>query len=140
MNNNINIIQKILENEIAGENLIYPFISGLNQREKAILELRGQGLPLSFIGKKLRVTRERVRQIEEKAKDKLEFQKKIILQLSEKLGEYLFEEKEIEKAFENWYIENKKGDFLTSKIEWQDFCKNLWQFKQNKEDKSDNKV
>lgn len=45
----------------------------LTEKEKIVLELRSKGLTLEQIGKQINVTRERVRQIEWKAKKKTEY-------------------------------------------------------------------
>ena len=129
MNNNL--IKTILERELEQKDLIFPFISGLSQREKAILSLREQGKALSEIGRKLKLTRERIRQIEAKANAKLEYQKEIIEKLAQCLGEYLFTEEEVEKAFFKFSVPNKWG-YATIKLKWQDFSRQLW-IKKSKE-------
>ena len=124
-----NIIQKIIEQKLADNSLIYPFIADLSNRDKAILTYRRQGKPLSFIGKKLGITRERVRQLEAKAERKLEYQKEIIAQVVIALKEYLFTENEIEAAFFEW---QKSQPIGKTKMHLVDFNKALWQLKQEK--------
>ena len=123
-----NFIKTILGWELEQKNLVYPFVAGLTQREKAILSLREQGKPLSLIGEKLSLSRERVRQIEEKANEKIKYQKDIIQTLADKLGEVLFEENEIEKALKE-YLKGKT--YPEMKLEWVKFNKILWKNKKN---------
>jgi len=126
MNNNL--IRTILERELEEKNLIFPFVSDLTQTEIAILNLRKQGKSLSFIAKKLGgISRERVRQIEEKAKAKIDFKRKITETLTQKLGEVLFTEDEIEKVFLDWH---KGTPISDAKLRWNDFSKKLWKLKQ----------
>jgi len=121
-----NLITKILERELSEKNLIYPFVSDLTQREKAVLSLREQGKTFGFIGGKLGITRQRVEQIERKAKAKLDFQRKIVYALSERLGECLFTEREIECAFLKTL---KSQKYASGKLEWLKFNRNLWEIK-----------
>lgn len=118
------IIKKVLEQELENKNLIYPFISGLDGKEIKILELRRQGQTLQEIGNKLELTRERVRQIEEKALSKITFQKKIIEVLAEAIGKVVFVEQEIEQS----YIEMLGDviDYTNKKIKYQELAKILW--------------
>jgi len=138
-----NIIQNIIEQELRQKSLFYPFISGISPREKAILELRKGGKnkrTLQQIGDKFKLTRERVRQVESKAKTKLDYQAEIIQRLANKISEYVFTEKEIEIAFSNYLNENppiNKGstavvDYSGMKLFWMDFNKHLWQLKNRK--------
>ena len=130
MNNNL--IKSILERELESKNLIFPFIDGLTNRERLVLEMRSQKKKLEEIGDEFspKLSRERVRQIEEKAKTKIDFQKKIIETLSLKLGEVLFDEKEIEKVFLDW---NKELPIPEAKLKWGGFSKRLWKLKQKNE-------
>ena len=73
----VNLIETYLK-EITSE-----FPVGLNQREKAVLALRGQGKTLQSIGDIMKITRERVRQIETMAKEKI--------LMNAKLAENLYE-------------------------------------------------
>lgn len=130
MNNNL--IRTILERELEQKNLFYPFLSGLTGREQKVLELRNQSpkKTLEYIGDKLKLTRERTRQIETRAYEKIKVQKDIVQTLANKLGEYLFEEGEIEKTFLSWV---KEDSVAGKKIRWQDFNKLLWKLKQKNE-------
>lgn len=128
MNNNL--IYSILERELQSKNLIFPFISGLTGREQKILEMRSRGQILQEVGNKLELTRERVRQIEQKAKTKIRFQNDIMATLTQRLGEYLFTESEIERAFLGYL---KEGSIAEKKLRWQDFSKKLWGIKQKDE-------
>lgn len=112
------IIKEVIERELLEKNLIFPFIGGLTQREKAVLRLRGQDKPLELIGKKFKITRQMVQKIELKAKIKNEYSRKIVDTLAEKISEVVFEEKEIERAFNE--------HFSKDKLEWLAFCKILW--------------
>jgi len=127
MENN-NLIKKILQQELKQKNLLYPFIGDLSKREIAILKLRKNKKTLQFIGKKFRITRERARQIETKAKIKIEFQDKIIDILAKRFGECLFDEKEIEKAFAKYLSKNIKK-YSARKLEWLVFNRLLWKNK-----------
>jgi len=125
---NSNLIQKILYQELREKNLVYPFISDLTKREKTILDLRGQGKPLQFIANKLKVTRERIRQIETRAKTKIEFQAKIMDTLACRFKECLFDEQEVEQAFNKYMI--KKGEYSARKLKWLEFSELLWRQKE----------
>lgn len=125
-----NIIQKIIEQKLVDNGLIYPFIADLTNRDKTILTYRKQGKPLAFIGKKLGITRERVRQLQAKAERKLEYQREIVAQLVISLEEYLFTEDEIEAAFFEWQKNQSIGKI---KMQFSDFNKVLWSLKQRSE-------
>lgn len=133
-----NIIQNIIEQELRQKSLFYPFISDITQREKAVVELRKQGKTLEEIGKKFGLTRERVRQVENKAKVKTDFQIEIIQRLAQKISEYVFVEDEIEQAFFNYLQEEPpidqsstaKADYSKMKLNWMDFSRHLWELKQ----------
>ena len=127
MNNN-NLIKKILEQELKQKNLLYPFIGDLSKREIAILKLRENKKTLQFIGKKFKITRERARQIETKAKVKIEFQNKVIDTLAKRFNEYLFDEGEIEKTFNN-YLSKDIKKYSKRKLEWLVFNRLLWKNK-----------
>ena len=122
-------IKKVLESELESKDLIFPFVSGLTNREKLVLELRSQNKKLEEIGEQMtpKLSRERVRQIEEKAKEKIAFQKKIIETLSQKLGEVLFDENEIQATLTDWLVLlGLKLDFAQRKVKALDFIKSLW--------------
>ena len=131
------IIQNIIEQELRQKSLLYPFISGITQREKAVLELRKQKKTLQEIGDKFKITRERVRQIETLAKSKLEYQAEIIERLAQRVGECVFTEVEIEQAFSNYLNENPPVDkdstaivdYSKMKLFWMDFNRWLWEGK-----------
>lgn len=130
MDNN-NLIKRILQQELKQKNLLYPFIGDLSKREVAILKLRSgneKKKTLQFVGKKFRITRERARQIETKAKIKIEFQNRIIDVLAKRFDECLFDEKEVEKAFTN-YLSKSIKKYSTRKLEWLIFNKLLWKNK-----------
>ena len=124
------IINKILRRELKSKDLIFPFLRGLTQREKDVLLLRKKGIKLESIGKKMGgISRERVRQIQRTAKNKIAFQDRIVEKLTEKLGESLFCEREIEKVFLSWF-KYKFGETLAKrKMVWQIFCRRLWRLK-----------
>ena len=124
---NDNTIKEIIVKELLSKNLIFPFVSGLSQREKAVLSYREQDKKLQWIGKKLgNLTRERVRQIELKAKAKNEYSRRIVETLAKKIGEVVFTERDVEWAF----LKTEKGKLAEKKVKWQSFCRVLWQFKQ----------
>ena len=129
-------IKEVLERELESKDLIYPFIAGLTNREKLVLELRSQNKKLEEIGEQMtpKLSRERVRQIEEKAKEKIAYQKKIIETLAKKLGEVLFEQSEIEEALVNWKNWFTTSDPMDKKCKALDFIKFLWETKVRKQD------
>ena len=114
-----NIIE-IIKQQLSEKGVFFPFISDLTQREKAVLELRNaeKSLSLEDIGDKMKITRERVRQIEAKAKQKVEYKEKTIQELAKKLSEFLFTEDEIGKAFLEAF---KDKDFTSTKIDLDKF-------------------
>ena len=137
-----NIIQSIIEQELQQKSLFFPFISDITQREKAILELRKQGKTLQEIGNKFnKLSRERVRQIEKKAKVKINFKAQIIERLAQKISRFVFTEDEIEVAFSNYLNESllidKEStaaiDYSKMKLLWMDFLRHLWKLKQRSE-------
>lgn len=120
------IIEKVLTRELLDKELLFPFISGLSQREKAILRMREEGKTLEEIGDKFGVTKERIRQLEERAHTKIKEMERIVEDLGAKVGGYVFTEDEVEEAF----LAYRGGDNLAEqKIEWQDFNKKLWEQK-----------
>jgi len=125
---NRNFIKNILEKELQEKNLIYPFIRDLTQREKVILSYRKKGLSLQEIGDKFGITRERIRQIEEKAKRKLEYQAEIMANLVARLSENLFTEDEVDLVFDE-YLSSKETSYTKRKLEWINFNKILWEKK-----------
>ncbi len=127
-----NIIKTILERELESKEMFYSFVSDLTKREQDILIWRGDDVSLNYIGKELNLTRERVRQIEVKANIKVNRKKEILNYLSEKLGEYLFNEYEVEKAFNKFYKKDKLG-VSAIKVMWSDFNKILWRLKKEKD-------
>ena len=73
------------------KNYINIAIDKLNEREKTIIKLRKlkeKSITLDELGKKLRISKERVRQIETKALEKL---KKALLEISQENKEFLFD-------------------------------------------------
>jgi hypothetical protein len=126
-----NIIVSILKKELLEKDIIYPFISGLNTREKAVLSFREGEKTLDEIGKKFRITRERVRQVEEKAKQKLSYQNEIIEKLAIWISKFVFSDQEIMLAFVNWK-KSKVEDINVPDIiaEYNDFNKFLLELKQ----------
>jgi transcriptional regulator len=119
-----NMIEKIIENEFS--NVFYPFISSLTDREKAVLELRAGGETMESLGNKFDITRERVRQIEAKAKEKIKYQKDIISKLAKKLDEFLFTESEVEEAFIEWQKKVQNiSNYTQAKMLWVEFEKIL---------------
>jgi len=130
------LIKKIIEQEIKEKNLIYPFVAGLTKRERAILSFRERGKSLQFIGNRLGVTRERVRQLEERALNKLEYQEEIIENLVQRLSEFLFTEAEIEEAFHRYVLRSAKVDSeFQRKLKWLGFSRMLWRKKTSKRKK-----
>jgi len=123
---NENIIINILKQELVDKNIIYPFIADLTNKEKLVLELRKQGITLLDIGKRLKLTKERIRQIEEKANSKIDYQNKIVIHLAKKLSSVLFTEAEVEKAFLNYF---SGVDYSEAKLNWTHFSKILWKEK-----------
>ena len=133
------IIQNIIEQELRQKSLLYPFVSDITQREKAVLELRRQKKTLQQVGDKFKITRERVRQIEKLAKSKLKYQEGITERLAQKISEVVFTEEEIEQAFSNYLNENPPVDkdstaivdYSKMKLFWMDFNRWLWEGKKN---------
>jgi len=113
------IIKKLLESR----EVFFPFISDLTIREETILRMRdnNQG-SLADLAEKFKITRERVRQIESKARDKLRFKNDVFEKLAGKLETMLFTEQDIEKAFMEF---NKSDDYTTLKIKLERFLELL---------------
>ena len=131
-----NIIRTILERELKTKDMFFSFISDLTVREQKVLnwrESQDDKKSLEYIGEKLKLTRERVRQIEISANKKVKRKKEIVDYLAAKLGEYLFNEYEVEKAFNQFYKKDKLG-ISAIKVMWSDFVKLLWKIKQKKDD------
>jgi len=101
----------------------------LNQREMAVLSLRQQGKTLQEIGNNLKVTRERVRQIETTALKRQLRSKELAGKLYNSIKNYFFTEEEIEKAFSLYYVHLDNSNFLEEKMNLQDFIKILWEQK-----------
>lgn len=114
------IIKEILIKELLNKNLVFPFVNGLTQRERAVLNLREQEKTLQFIGDKFKITRQMVQKIEERANAKVEYSKIIVDTLAEKIGKVVFTENEIGQIFQ------KMGN---KKMRWEDFNKLLWENK-----------
>ena len=122
----VNLIETYLK-EITSE-----FPVGLNQREKAVLALRGQGKTLQSIGDIMKITRERVRQIETMAKEKILMNAKLAENLYERIAPYYITEGEIETAFLTWYSDVMGKDYLEGKVKFQDLLSMIWTEKQKK--------
>ena len=121
------IIQQIIEQELRQKGLFYPFIADLTAREKAVLELR-KSRTFEQVGEKFGISRQRVQQVEKQAKAKIDFQREIVEKLACKIGEFVFEEGEVERAF----IYYCGGDaYPEAKLEWLKFNKLLWENKKN---------
>lgn len=101
----------------------------LNQREMAVLTLRQQGKTLQDIGDQLKVTRERVRQIEGTALKRQLRSKESAQKLYNSIKGYFFTEEEVETAFSLWYDKLDKSNYLEGKMKLQDFIKILWEQK-----------
>ena len=125
-----NIIKTILERELKTKDMFFSFIADLTVREQKILAERKEK-SLEEVGREFGITRERVRQIEASANKKIKRKKQIIDYLADKLGEYLFNEYEVEKAFNQFYKKDKLG-ISAIKVMWSDFVKLLWKIKQRK--------
>ena len=125
------IIQGIIAQQLQDKRLFYPFIADLTAKEKAILSMRSDpDTTLEQIGERFKITRERVRQIEKKANDKLDYQRQIIETLAGEIEKSVFTEEEIEVVFSDYL--KKKGiakDIADIKVFWLDFNKLLWQQK-----------
>ena len=121
-------IKTIIIKELEEKNLIFPFISDISQREIAVLNWRKQRETLDSIGKKLGgYTRERIRQIEQTAKSKINAKEEIIDRLTSKISEVVFSEEDIEKGFFEYL---PKGTPVSkAKLEWNKFQKKLWTIK-----------
>jgi len=100
----------------------------LNQREMAVLTLRQQGKTLQEIGNNLKVTRERVRQIETTALKRQMMSKELAKELYNAIENFLFTEEELKQAFEE-YLSKGEGEYSTRKLKWLDFYKVLWENK-----------
>jgi transcriptional regulator len=124
------IIKLILNKQLEENRLFFPFINDLNGRESLVLKLRGEGKTLEEIGDRLYITRERIRQIEVKAKDKQEHKKKAMEVLTDALADGLFEESEIGEAFES-FLPNGLTQAERS-LEWLKLSKKLWELKRKK--------
>jgi DNA-directed RNA polymerase sigma subunit (sigma70/sigma32) len=124
-------IKEVIIKQLQEKRLIYPFVADLMVRERAILEMRKDPKnTLDGIGEKFGITRERVRQIEKKAKDKLDYQAQIIEILATEIGKNVFTEEEVEQVFSEYL--KKKGiakDVAGIKVFWADFSKILWKIK-----------
>ena len=116
----VNLIETYLK-EITSE-----FPVGLTQREKTVLVLREQGKTLQHIGDSMKITRERVRQIETIAKDKIKMNANLAENLYERIAPYYITEGEIECAFLAWYSDVMGKDFLEGKVKFQDLLKIIW--------------
>lgn len=83
-----NLLKQIIEHEL--------WMLKLSKREEKILKLRSEGRTLRSIGLEFKppLTQERVRQIEEKAKERLSFKNKTIQGLNKKIIKYLKEKNE----------------------------------------------
>lgn len=107
----------------------------LDQREKAILVLRSQNKTLQSIGDKMGITRERVRQLEGQAKQRIGKGRELAIKIYDIIKNYLFEDSEVEAAFLKWYSNKINPNFQMAKLDWQVLLKTLWEQKQN-EDKN----
>jgi len=101
-----------------------------DDRERAILALREQGKTLQEIGDVMHITRERVRQLEEKAKLRKVKGGNMVRDLYEQIKLFFFDEREVEDAFLSWYSK-EGGVLLDSRNKWKDFNKIMWD---NKDD------
>lgn len=83
---------------------IIAFINGLSERERFVLEARASGKTLDTIGQKLQITRERIRQIENKGKRKFAYwfsRNNIISKISAlRDGDSVLTQGELEEYFE----------------------------------------
>jgi DNA-binding CsgD family transcriptional regulator len=104
----------------------------LPQREKAILSLRQQGMTLQDIGNSMKITRERVRQLEEQAKRKLNISRELAEKLYKRVIPCFITEEEFESAFLRWYSEVMGRDYMEAKSKWQEILKIIWDEKQKK--------
>jgi hypothetical protein len=122
------IVKAIITREFVEGNLFYPFICDLTSREKAVLNLR-EGETLEDVGKRFRVTRERIRQIEEVGKKKIARKEEIMELLAEQISSNLFDEGEIEKVFMVCLPDNLS--VAEMKLRWTVFQKFLWKLKKS---------
>ena len=120
------IIKSIIAKELVEGNLFYPFICDLTNREKAVLNLR-KGETLEDVGKRFRLTRERIRQIESVAKKKMARKEEIMDLLTEQISANLFDEGEIERVFMFFLPDNLSVSEI--KLRWTAFQKKLWEYK-----------
>ena len=116
-------IKEIIKKQLESREVFFPFISDLTIKEETILRMRNnnQG-SLADLAEKFKITRERVRQIESKARDKLRFKNDVFEKLAGKLETMLFTEQDIEKAFMEF---NKSDDYTTLKIKLERFLELL---------------
>ena len=102
--------------------IIYPFISDLTSREKAVLQFRNNGDSMESIGERFKVSRERINQIEKKALEKLRYQKEIISGLAKLLSASFFSSDDIAKSFDEWHRDNLHiRDFTEINGNWRIF-------------------
>ena len=102
-----------------------------DQREKAVLALREQGKTLQSIGDQMNITRERVRQLEVRANERITKGDDMARELYRKIKLFFFDEAELEDAFLNWYSDVLGRDIFEAKEKWRDFNKLMWDKKQN---------
>jgi DNA-binding CsgD family transcriptional regulator len=100
----------------------------LNQREMAVLTLRQQGKTLQDIGDQLKVTRERVRQIEGTALKRQLRSKELAQKLYNSIKGYFFTDEELKQAFEEYLLKSEE-EYSARKLKWLDFNKVLWEKK-----------
>jgi DNA-binding CsgD family transcriptional regulator len=121
------IVISTIENFLKEHNSQYPIF--LSKRELAVLDLRRQGKTLQEIGDRLKLTRERVRQIETNALARQMKSRELAGKLYETIKDFLFTEEELESSFSLWYTQLNNADFLEEKMRLQDFVKILWENK-----------
>jgi transcriptional regulator len=129
-------IIKIIENFL--RDIAKQFPANISQREKAILAFRQSGKTLQHIGNSMKLTRERVRQIERGAKGKIDISHTMAVELYKRTIPYYIKEEELEYIFIKWYLQETGKEFLEGKKKWQEFITKLWENKQNDLHNSDN--
>jgi DNA-directed RNA polymerase sigma subunit (sigma70/sigma32) len=120
-------IVKLIENFLRENYTRFSVVLG--KREKDILALRKQGKSMQYIGDKMKISKQRVCQLEEQAKERINASRIIAEKLYIALKDYLFDDKDIEVVFLKWYSDNVNPNYPMAKLDWQKLEKMLWESK-----------